>query len=109
MSKEKSEYQKVLDLLNEYENPMVSRYEKYDEETGFFILNRWQKAYEELILGKTYWFIEWLVRNDHIDFKKLDTPRFNQLVDNTLDSYFALLMLLAVQDEPVRFLCSILR
>lgn len=107
--KKKSEYQKLLDLLNEYENPMVSWYEKYDEETGFFILNSWQKAYEEVILGKTYWFIEWLVRNDHIDFKKLDTPRFNQLVDNTLDSYFALLMLLAIQDEPVRFISKLLK
>ena len=107
--KKKSEYQKLLDLLNEYENPMVSRYEKYDEETGLFILNNWQKVYEELIIGKTSWFIEWLVRNDYIDFKKLDTPRFNQLVDNTLDSYFALLMLLAIQDEPIRFLCEILK
>ena len=109
IGKKKSEYQKLLDLLNEYENPMVSWYEEYDEVTGFFILNQWQKVQEEVILGKTYWFIEWLVRNDNIDFKKLDTPRFNQLIDNTLDSYLALLMLLAIQDEPVRFISKLLK
>lgn len=114
MSKEKSEYQKVLDLLNEYEDPMISRYEKYDEETGFFILNTWQKAREEVILGKTYWFIEWLVESEKIDLYKLPI-RLEEYYQNTeavgyiTDDESILLMELAIQDEPISFLISILK
>ena len=107
MSKEKSEYQKVLDLLNEYEDPMISRYEKYDEETGFFILNTWQKAREEVILGKTYWFIKRLVENEKVDFKKLTVSYIYH--DDEWSWEKELLMQLAIQDEPIEFLIGILK
>lgn len=83
----------------------------YEEEV-VWVHSVWEKITdkeEARIISKKFWFIKWLVRNEHIDFKKLDTPRFNQLVDNTLDSYFALLMLLSIQDEPIDFLISILK
>ena len=55
-------------------------------------------------------FIKWLVDNDKIDFEwKLNTFRFNSLVDQTLDSYYALLMLLSIKDNPIEFLISILK
>lgn len=107
--------EKLLDLLNEYEDPMVSWYEKYDEETGFFILNNWQKAYEEVIVGKTYWFIEWLVQNLKIN---VDELRKHWYITKTYDldepwewySYLDwVLMLLSIQDNPIKFLISILR
>lgn len=112
--KKKSEYQKLLDLLNEYEDPMVSWYEKYDEETGFFILNSWQKVQEEVILGKTYWFIEWLVRNEHIDFSKVKEKTWleRELYERMLYWYKEtdfLIMLLSIEDEPVRFISKLLK
>lgn len=120
MEKKKSEYQKILDLLNEYEDPMISWYEEYDEECGFFILNKWQKVHEEIIIGKTYWFIEWLVRNKKIDVEKMkkrndmDFPIWKNYYPTMEDrdeytEYESLLMLLAIQDNPIEFLIGILK
>lgn len=107
MSKEKSKYQKVLDLLNEYEDPMVSRYEEYDEETGFFILNNWQKAYEEVIVGKAYWFIEWLVENEKLKWTdKMEKRKLMLWMPEKQDYY---IMMLAVTPQPINFLISILK
>lgn len=65
---------------------------------------------EATLISKKYWFIKWLVENEKVDFEwKLNTLRFNSLVDQTLDSYYALLMLLSIQDEPIEFLISILK
>lgn len=107
----KSEYQKLLDLLNEYEDPMVSWYSDYIEPAGMFVLNNnKQGTCEEVIISKNFWFIKWLVENEKIDFEwKLNTLRFEGLVNQVLDSSLALYMLLSIQDEPINFLNSILK
>ena len=51
----KSEYQKLIDLLNEYEDPFVSWYVDYVEEFGVFVLNNNEQATdEEVIISKSF-------------------------------------------------------
>ena len=57
---------------------------------------------EETLISKKYQFIERLVKNDKIDMSKLDS-RYSKV------EYEPLLMLLAIQDEPIDFLLSILK
>jgi len=63
-------------------------------------------------------FIKWLVENDKIDRKEFEKKLDDNEVIiewdmNTRDlgiiAYKELLMLLAIQDEPIRFLCEILK
>ena len=64
-------------------------------------------------------FIKWLVENDKIDleaqamqYAKSDLSKFfAEWKDKNWmsDDYAMLLMLLAIQDEPIRFLCEILK
>ena len=72
------------------------------------------------IISKSRGFISWLVENDKIDFDNRDLKdrfmdefeRYPQFQNNTTNREFninGLLMLLAIQDEPIRFLCEILK
>ena len=69
-------------------------------------------------------FIKWLVENDKIDTSKANDKNLNgyeielriravkELVADSEEKtvlYLNLLMLLAIQDEPIRFLCEILK
>lgn len=84
----------------------------YEEEV-VWVHSIWEKITdkeEARIISKKFWFIKRLVENEKIDFEwKLNTLRFESLVNQTLDSYYALLMLLAIQDNPIDFLNSILK
>ena len=101
------EMEKLLNLLNEYD----SDWGVTDYWALFNSMNEWISGTEDLqVISKKFWFIKWLVENEKVDFEwKLNTLRFNSLVDQTLDSYYALLMLLSIQDEPISFLISILK
>ena len=75
------------------------------------------------VISKQYWFIKWLVENDKIDIVKVYENLTNyeieiriravkELLENNEEdtiAYLKLLMLLAIQDEPIRFLCEILK
>ena len=67
-----------------------------------------------ILISKHYPLIKWLVDNDKID----QTHKFCVSVNvewkgmgytKAFDGYESLLMLLAIQDEPIEFLCSILK
>lgn len=63
----------------------------------------WPYVAESIILNKKFWFIKWLVENEKIDLDGYpDIDFFNGDVNN-------LLMYLAIQDEPIEFLVSILK
>ena len=78
-----------------------------------------------LIISKSYGFIKRLVDNDKIDLDKLpcvfagNINKWKTLLTATnwdemyewteYDAYESLLMLLTIQDEPIEFLCSILK
>jgi hypothetical protein len=78
-------------------------------ELGKSDLLRW----EDKIISKKYWFIKWLVENDKIETNNLNLKVFKSMFSNdwTVEiSYEELvLMLLAISDEPIEFLCEILK
>lgn len=82
------------------------------------------KATDAYMISKQFWFIEWLVKKDKIDTKNLITYMnwtsltFNKVpstdctgIDKTWYKFYTevLLMLLSIQDEPVKFLYEILK
>ena len=113
MEKEKKEIWTLIELLNEYSKNIW-----YFNEEDL----QWQtKAW---ILSKEFWFIKWLVENDKIDTSKANDKNLNgyeielriravkELVADSEEKtvlYLNLLMLLAIQDEPIRFLCEIIK
>jgi hypothetical protein len=103
---------RLVALLNEYEKERKSWFtwrsiDSYDN-CVYGVDCDWETEitmYSDLY-SKQYWFIEWLVENDKIDFDK--TQIWFQL---TLWywKYESLLMILSIQDNPLKYLCSILR
>ena len=102
--KEKIWIEKLIELLNEYENT-----------------DNWENWYqvefrESKIISKKFWFIKWLVDNDKIDFEWMSWhwKIISYLTDekdykwNDIKEW-VVLMLLSIQDEPIRFLCEILK
>jgi hypothetical protein len=113
-----NEYQKGKEKSEQAEDYEVYKWEldsrwdivRYDTDDPREWYNLYSDVTPSYLTSKSFWFIKWLVENDKIDFEwKLNTLRFESLVDQTLDSYLALLMLLAIQDEPIRFICEILK
>lgn len=122
--------EKLVKLLNEYVWQDSYWIDEYDN--GAFI-TWWdgdQCFIDEHIISKNFWFIKWLVENDKIDFESENYPLkkyYPYFSDDILaiveqdcntyedrckvcyDKYESLLMLLAIQDEPIEFLISILK
>lgn len=116
---------KLIELLNEYDDWMVSWYEEYFPTEWLFVTNAGQWFREEFILGKRYWFIKWLLDNDKIDRHserlELDMKRMRIPQDyyigwlQSLDlqhkkaQYLSLIALLSIQDDSVNYLIHILK
>lgn len=84
----------------------------------------WTREYlYEIIVSKKFWFIQRLVENEKIDIVKVYENLTNyeieiriravkELLENNEEdtiAYLKLLMLLSIQDNPIEFLCSILK
>ena len=82
----------------------------------------WPYVAESIILNKKFWFIKWLVENDKIDKKKIDTRLVRNVenhydeewywVENSYEDYSytdTLLMLLSISDTPIEDLISYLK
>ena len=112
MTKEKESWlTKLIELLNEYEKHNKSDlYYKFKlENWELYCYNDvsdvlWTMQDEAMVIcSKKFWFIKWLVENEKIDLDGYpDIDFFNGDVNN-------LLMYLAIQDEPINFLISILK
>ena len=63
--------------------------------------------YIRFLLSTEAMFIKWLVENDKIDIDKLEKKVLKENLIRKFDEW--LLMLLAIQDEPIRFLCEIIK
>ena len=65
----------------------------------------------EKVIYKEFWFIKWLVDNDKIDRHNVwYSTMLWQLSDyHWLDWEQELLMLLSIQDNPIEFLCSVIK
>ena len=110
--------EKLIELLNEYEKLNMCRtfigYYKQEEEITWLYFSI--KACE--LISKKFWFIKWLVDNDKIDLEKLDKkserkPMYSfeeewKIWFKLFEVYDSLLMLLAIQENPIEFLCSVL-
>lgn len=113
--------EKLLQLLNEFypvdqwkkeyyiENSMVY-VRDYDDDDIFnyeiFTLN---------IISKKFWFIQWLVENNKVNrIKEVinDIEYYGHWQIENVDCYSqydSLLMLLAIQDDPIEFLVPLLK
>ena len=96
--------EKLIELLNEYGNEICNHWGDYPTDMDEFT-DRDTNWY----LSKKFWFIKWLVENDKID---LDNEELTSLMSELWERrkpVKCLLMLLSIQDEPIRFLCDILK
>lgn len=115
MGKEKKEIWKLLELLNEYGTQEEIKWKWY------FVPNhiQWEgcdnsECSDLLIVSKKFWFIKWLVENDKINFSKVKEKIWldRELYDRMLYWYKEddfLIMILSVENEPIKFLCEILK
>lgn len=123
MGKEKKEIWKLLELLNEYENQLDLKWCTRSEQPNFIWHIKAVSEYSDNILynadlavtSKRYWFIKWLVENDKIDTDIVYREWFlaktydKDEVWEYFEPYEEILMLLAIQDNPIEFLVSILK
>jgi len=123
---------KLIELLNEYELKQVENSEWLDVSKLWIMdwtLHYYNNYKDELvfdnidllIISARYWFIQWLVKNDKINFRKADADISKDVVlwrepdfaDFMVYRRFLdeekVLMLLSIQDNPIEFLISILR
>lgn len=121
--------EKLLELLNQFEKARIEAvnakwlpyniklsFRPYTEDT---LTNKAYKGCQLEICSKYYRFIEWLVSNNKINFllipneiKEIWIPmKINWKIMYWFDSsdYYWLLMLLSIQDNPIEFLCSVLK
>ena len=102
MTKEKESWlEKLIELLNEYEKEMKDG-SKWD-----ILLATVVEQLRCLVISKSYWFIQWLVENEKIEEN-------SDLITLASELWCAfspdvLLMYLAIQDNPIEFLVSILK
>ena len=116
---------KLIELLNQFEKEKKSWYtwrsiDSYDN-CVYWVDCDWETEitmYSDLY-SKYYGFIQWLVDNDKIAYRRcldlwyeiavIDEEGEDVDVMRTFDSYEQLLMYLAIQDSPIDFLVSILK
>lgn len=113
--------EKLLQLLNEYEEKRIEKinsewklmvklsFNPYTEES---LTNKAYRSCWLEICSKHYWFIKWLVDNDKIDYhNKINydiSLAINRVTKKTTREE-RLLMMLAIQEEPIKYLCEILK
>ena len=111
--------EKLLNLLNEFKEGKSFKFTKYDEKYWMFDTNLNANGNtslpEETITCKKFWFIERLVENDKIILQKgiirrVAYDNYWVLEDiHRYSAYESILMYLAIQDDPIEFLISILK
>ena len=105
--------EKLIELLNEYEEKEnLNMYEWEIEWEDILAYSKFRDGYEtinvweSIIISKWYEFIKWLVENEKI---KWDEKFYLEDDEWLFGTYECLLMQLAIQDEPINFLISILK
>ena len=107
---------KLIQLLNEYQTQRGSKFQfsSYDINGSAFIIEKNPRMvlWEETITSKKFCFIKWLVDNDRIDIQWAKNLLYESEIFNPLpytDLAERLIMYLAIQDDPIEFLISILK
>lgn len=65
--------------------------------------------YIRFLLSTEAMFIKWLVENEKIEWNNKDIAIREWILWKSIDNYHSLLMALAIQDNPIEFLVSILK
>lgn len=105
--------ERLIPLLNERHDLEWVLWSSRDNWDYLFV--KWDKEnkfFEEQIISKKFWFIKWLVDNDKIDIEsycRITSIERKWEKDVYRDEVDSLLMLLAIQDEPIKFLCEIIK
>ena len=124
--------EKLLKLINEYEEEWIIFDEVDDEECFVDIhpctlwteynwhlwfnnankvqFDKWM--FDKVAISKEYGFVEWLIEQDKIDVEsycRITSVERKWEKDVYRDEVDSLLMLLAIQDEPIEFLISLLK
>ena len=117
--KRESWIEKVLPLLNEFETPKSwVVFQSYDDYDGTFYGVDCDGETEiagsdSMILSKRFGFVEWLVENKKINRWRIENNQdyAEYLCNLPIEEYGVeiLLMLFAIADEPIDYLCNILR
>ena len=130
--------EKLIRFINEYGHTSncwpfeTCRIEPATDYTSSYLVLSWDDNWEwdwkdwfleiPRLISKEYWFIKWLVENDKIDKKKIDTRLVRNVeshydeewywVENSYEDYSdtdTLLMLLSISDTPIEDLISYLK
>ena len=110
---------KLLQLLNEYWKGSSFQFTGYDRELSVFNTNLKAASItsipEETIISKKFWFIQWLITNNKVNRAKEVINdiqyRGHGQIENVdcYSQYDSLLMLLAIHEDPIEFLVSLLK
>ena len=113
----KKEIWKLLELLNEYETPRSwIVFKSYDDYDGTFywvdIDGETEIAWSDsMICSKRFWWIARLVEQDKIELEAWPLYWCQLIMYNRqpYTLYETILMLLAIEENPISLLCSILK
>ena len=86
--------EKLVELLNNF---IDRNYKNYWHRNGSNI-----HTWRTIVISKEFRFIKDLVENDHVDLDWF--PQIEEYSD-----YESLLMMLSIQDDPIKYLISILK
>lgn len=104
---------KLLQLLNEYRlEKGMSEYTKYIPANWCFTHKSYYYDHYSWVISKKFWFIEWLVEEDKLDKEWLFNIITESCIFDGVDMYSEsdyIIMYLAVKDDPISFLISILK
>ena len=107
--------EKLLQLLNEYQTQRESKFKfsSYDERSqSFLLIDSNEVLWEETIISKKFWFIEWLVANDKLNKEWLfNIIRESCIFDdmNICPESDYIIMYLAIGYNPIYFLTSMVK
>ena len=113
--KKESWMDKLIELLNEWQEKELwkawAKYLMFDWINKVFRLNNGCSLCQELVLSHRFCFVKWLVDNDKIDFSNLLIAEQTCWTDlfYAFSKYEVLLMILSIQDNPIEWLCEILK
>jgi len=114
--------ERLTELLNQFSEEKCPWMFKYTNQESYINMKfvywgEW-KINDETICCKSYWFIEWLVENNYIEWKtfgEMDTKSSwysdFELNENApmFDYTNTLLMELSLHEEPLKILCKLLK
>lgn len=85
----------------------------YEEEV-VWVHSVWDKIIEKdeaRIISKQFWFIKWLLDQEKIDLLRLSCTaiRYTEIIDADFSREDIIIMILAIQCDPINFLISYLK